>query len=92
MCEKKIVKKTKRFRDNKRFTESGEQECPNRELVVFFSFATVVTAIDDRQTECNKTTATKKSERQKLNISKHNFKIDQLSFTNMIIQFARNKL
>ena len=56
MSEEKNVKKAKRFRDSRRLTESDtfiypvrNQECPGVDWSPFFSFATIVTGVDDRQ-------------------------------------------
>ena len=61
MCEKKYVKKTKRFRDSRRLTESeafiypvGIKSARSVNQSHFFSLATIVTAVDDRKTKCNK--------------------------------------
>ena len=61
MCEKKVVKNTKRLRDSRRLTESeafiypvGIKSAQSLNKSHFFSLATIVTAVDDRKTKCYK--------------------------------------
>ena len=61
MCEKKNVKKTKRCWDNRRLTESeafiylvGIKSAQSMNQLHIFSLVTIVTAVDDRKTKCNR--------------------------------------